>query len=320
MKVFENYALNRFLASLLGGGVVLMALALCLPSAFAAQRGGEKTVAVYIAKDYESIGMVLESKLVSAFIEADGYTAVERTDDFLGQLRKEQRYQQSGNVDDRMICKLGKQFNADLVCAVKISLVGKRKFIVVRLLDVETAKMKANTDIYVSGSLNDENVNNIIVNLGIVPKAALKWVPTQWLIGYRASLTSPYGLSLGVCKRFGGYAQMRGNLWQAAESDLITSVYESGGSKRSFRRSYTAGAMVRVDHWLFLHGGVGYGQYGATYVKGNEYYCPYLVQGVEWEAGATFAIKRFTASVGYSAIGRFEFGEIWVGIGILINN
>jgi hypothetical protein len=37
---------------------------------------------------------------------------------------------------------------------------------------------------------------------------------------------------------------------------------------------------------------------------------------VEWEAGATFALGFLTASVGYSAIDKFKFGEIYFGVGI----
>jgi hypothetical protein len=236
------------------------------------------------------------------------------------QLRKEQSYQQGGNVDDNQICKLGKQYGANLVCVVKISHSMGSKYIDVRLLEVETAEIKRTASDFNQLKRQSSAVgaaNNIIFQLLDIKPS----VPTQWLIGYRASLTSPYGLSLGVSKQFGGYAQVRLNMPEVSERNLITNVYEGEGSRKYFRRSYTGGAMWRVQDWLFLYGGAGYGQYGATYVSGNKYYCPDLVSGLELECGATFAVWHITASVGYSAIpnfqlGKVQFGEIHFGLGV----
>jgi hypothetical protein len=308
MKVFENYALNRFLASLLGGGGVLLALALCLPSAFAAQK-----VAV-IADD-----VALESKLIEALDKA-GYIVVERNSYFMQKVQKELAYQQSGNVVSKEIIALGEQYGISLVCVVNTSLSAGSTYITARLLDLKTAQIIKPTGLYSELDSPKEvlKVADQIIQrlLGIKPSA-----PLEWLIGYRASLTSPYGLSLGVCKRFGGYAQVRLNLLNVSERQLITDVYEGEGSQKYLRRSYTGGAMVRVQDWLFLYGGAGYGQYGATYVNGNKYYCPDLVSGLELEGGAMFAVWHLTASVGYSTIpnfqqGKVQFGEIHFGIGV----
>ena len=145
---------------------------------------------------------------------------------------------------------------------------------------------------------------------------------TELFFSYRFSLTSSYGFQFGVCKRWGGYAQLSGNMSGVGEYDLKEAAlytYSAADERRYFRRSFTAGGMVRpVRSWnWFLYAGAGFGKYGATYLSRSDwyYYSPPLISGLELEGGVTLAYKFVNASVGYSFIPGSRLKELHFGLG-----
>ncbi len=103
-------------------------------------------VAVYVT-GHESVSetakQVVGGELVAGIVANSEYSAVERTAEFLEQIAKEHKYQRSGNVDDRQIQALGKQFGVQIVCAANIMPHGEQCYIQVRMIDVETATVMA---------------------------------------------------------------------------------------------------------------------------------------------------------------------------------
>jgi formylglycine-generating enzyme required for sulfatase activity len=102
-------------------------------------------VAVYVTgtDDGDGTNKILGIKLVSAITKSAQYAAMERTGAFLKQLRSEQSYQASGNVNDNQLAKLGRQFGVEYVCAAKVSKAYGSKALTVSLIDVETAEVTA---------------------------------------------------------------------------------------------------------------------------------------------------------------------------------
>lgn len=119
------------------------------------QQNSIKRVAVYVPKNDASIGIgrVLGDKMVAAFVASGRYTAVERTNSFLSQLKNEQQYQQNGAVDDKEISRIGKQFGVQYVCVADVSDVMGEKYISARMIDVETAEVVNTHD--EGGKIND---------------------------------------------------------------------------------------------------------------------------------------------------------------------
>lgn len=119
------------------------------------QQKSIKRVAVYVPKNDASrgIGRVLGDKMVAAFVASGRYTAVERTNSFLSQLKNEQQYQQNGAVDDKEISRIGKQFGVQYVCVADVSDVMGEKYISARMIDVETAEVVNTHD--EGGKIND---------------------------------------------------------------------------------------------------------------------------------------------------------------------
>lgn len=107
------------------------------------RKSDSKKVAVYVVKSKaaQNIDRVLGDKLVAGFTNSGRYIAIERTNSFLSQLNKEQKYQRTGAVDDDDISRLGKQFGVQYVCVADVSDVLGEKFVSARLVDVETAEV-----------------------------------------------------------------------------------------------------------------------------------------------------------------------------------
>jgi hypothetical protein len=91
---------------------------------------------------------VLTAKLKSAITDSRNYEAVERTVEFLQQLRKEQKYQRSGNVDDSDIARMEKESGVQYVCVAELMPVQGGDFVTVRLIDVERALSKCSGELY----------------------------------------------------------------------------------------------------------------------------------------------------------------------------
>jgi hypothetical protein len=131
--------------------LLILPFALCAISlnvAFGQGAKGQNTkkVAVYVTGGEEDgLGEFVGAYLVDAITHNSGYTAVERTADFLKALTSEHEHQRSGSVDDEQLAKLGKQLGTKLVCVVKIGKVSGKNFVQARLLDVEAATVKNST-------------------------------------------------------------------------------------------------------------------------------------------------------------------------------
>lgn len=104
----------------------------------------QKQVAVYVSGDQEEgVKKVLGSKMVTYITNADGFTAVERTKDFLNALMNENDYQTSGEVSNSQIVRLGQRFGARYVAAVDVSDVFGELFVSARLIDVLTGAVES---------------------------------------------------------------------------------------------------------------------------------------------------------------------------------
>lgn len=104
---------------------------------------GQKSVAVYITSSEsvpKEINKIIGSELVAAITRSENYIAIERTDDFLSQVSLEQGNYE--NIDDSKLCYFGKKFGASNVCVADVTKFADEYYIVARLLDINTAKVR----------------------------------------------------------------------------------------------------------------------------------------------------------------------------------
>lgn len=128
-----------------------------------------KKVAVYVTGGDADAGIkkILGDQLVSAFTSSGRYIAVERTNSFLVELRKEQMYQQTGAVDDRELSRLGIQFGVQFVCVAELNEAFGKKYISCRLINAETAEV-VNTASVASELNNMDELLRVAMNLASV--------------------------------------------------------------------------------------------------------------------------------------------------------
>jgi TolB-like protein len=117
---------------------------LCVANTIYSQ--SKQRIAVYVTGGTDGDNNVLTAKLKSVITDSRNYEAVERTVEFLQQLRKEQKYQRSGNVDDNDIARLGKESGVQYVCVAELMPVQGGNFVTARLIDVEKASVVASAD------------------------------------------------------------------------------------------------------------------------------------------------------------------------------
>jgi hypothetical protein len=105
---------------------------------------GKQKIAIYVTKNSGTYSAkCVSSGLVGHLTNSGAFITVERTSDFLAGLQKEQRYQQSGNVDDNQLSRLGRQFGVNLVCVVDIISSG---YITIRVINTETNVIMATSE------------------------------------------------------------------------------------------------------------------------------------------------------------------------------
>ena len=102
----------------------------------------QKTVAVYVTSSDDvpqQIKDIFGSELIDAITKNEDYVAIERTDDFLAQVSQEQKNYKSEN---EKLFDLGNKFGASNVCVANISKLGEEYYIVARILDIKSQRVK----------------------------------------------------------------------------------------------------------------------------------------------------------------------------------
>ncbi len=123
-------------------------------------------VAVYVTGDVNNgYKKVIGSKLVSGIVKSGEYSAVERTNDFLAALTKEQDYQMSGAVNDKQIVEIGLQFGVHYVLVADVSEIFESVFISARMIDVQTGLIthSAEVDMQVTSTKDLITITDIII-------------------------------------------------------------------------------------------------------------------------------------------------------------
>ncbi len=127
--------------------LVFLIMAFFCLSGYLMAQGERLKVAVYVTGDVDdSYKKVIGSKMVSAITASQGYTAVERTADFLAALSQEHDYQASGAVNDSQIVKLGQRFGVRYVVVADVTEIFGSMFISARMINVSTGLITASSE------------------------------------------------------------------------------------------------------------------------------------------------------------------------------
>lgn len=147
---------------------------------------------------------------------------------------------------------------------------------------------------------------------------------------YSFSLSAPIGITFGIVKKFGGYVKAKVSCGYhlnqiSKDNQIVASTFKN---QHHSRLAFTAGPIFKITNWLYLSGGMGYGQYKSLLKlkdPNDKYSEQYLTvkesKGAEVEAGAIIKIPVVTFSINYNTIlfgnNSGSFRDIAFGIGFM---
>ncbi|GHV69430.1 hypothetical protein FACS1894199_18160 [Bacteroidia bacterium] len=132
---------------------------LILNNVYGQETQDKQKVAVYVTGGGSAeINKVIGTNLVAAITRNGNYSAVEQSAKFYAEIQKEKGEFTDGNAEDGQLSKLGKQFDAQLVCVAEISQVLGESFVSSRLVDAETAIVVAAA----AGRSNLETLDDLV--------------------------------------------------------------------------------------------------------------------------------------------------------------
>ncbi len=100
----------------------------------------KQTVAVYTIDESDlNVASYVGDFIVNSIVKQSKYSAVERSSAFRSQLNSEHDFERSGEVDDKQIAELGKNFGAIYVCVVKVGFAMNQYFVSSRMINTETS-------------------------------------------------------------------------------------------------------------------------------------------------------------------------------------
>jgi len=125
--------------------IICLICAACATAAFSQKPDTVKVkekIAVYVTGGVRpNEEKALGTKILVELINSGRYRAVERSDDFVKELDREQSKQMSGAVDDNQITRIGKQFGVQVICVADLTPAFGSYQISARLIDVESAEI-----------------------------------------------------------------------------------------------------------------------------------------------------------------------------------
>jgi opacity protein-like surface antigen len=119
--------------------IILLLMAMGTFSAY-----GQTKVAVYVAGQGDvGTRRVFGTKLVDAFNRDGAFTAVDRTADFLAEVKKQQGFERSVTVDESQFRELGKHFGVQIVCVAELYYTLGSNHVTARLVNVDADTVMA---------------------------------------------------------------------------------------------------------------------------------------------------------------------------------
>ncbi len=104
-------------------------------------------LAVYATGNMEiPLKNIAQNTASTELVNGGRYQMIERSSEFLKIVSTEQNYQRSGEVDDNQIAELGKQYGADCVCVVDITILDTYLYVATRMIDVVKATSQSAGD------------------------------------------------------------------------------------------------------------------------------------------------------------------------------
>ena len=153
MKINSANTLYKFLFSII------------IPlSAFAQE---DRKVAVFdpAGKVEEALLEIVREEISSVVVNTTGYTVLERQ--LINKVLEENKFQESGLVNDTQVSDIGKRMGADYVFVTTISMLGRNFYISCKMIEVATARIEKQSTGTTANGINDipQTTQNIVKRL-----------------------------------------------------------------------------------------------------------------------------------------------------------
>lgn len=100
---------------------------------------------------------IVQNKTITKLTSEGNYRLIERSEEFLQQIKKEQTTQHSGDVADGQIAEIGAGYGAQKVCVVSVTILDQYLYIATRIVDVVTKTS------YESGDAENESYTSFSI-------------------------------------------------------------------------------------------------------------------------------------------------------------
>lgn len=132
-----------------------------------------------------SLQTVVQNKTITKLTGEGNYRLIERSNEFLIQINREQKMQQSGDVADNQIAEIGAGYGAEKICVVSITIIDKYLYIATRIVDVATKTS------YESGDAEVTNYTSVPVLTQALEQALNKMLTGKTEKTQPATVSSP---------------------------------------------------------------------------------------------------------------------------------
>ena len=132
-----------------------------------AQAQADRKVAVFdpAGKVDEALLEIVREEISSVVVNTSGYTVLERQ--LINKVLEENRFQESGLVNDEQMSDIGKRMGADYVFVTAISRLGTNYYISCKMIEVSTARIEKQSTGTTTKGMNDipQTTQNIVKRL-----------------------------------------------------------------------------------------------------------------------------------------------------------
>lgn len=289
----------------------------------------QSKVAVFDPEDKNNTGYaeVIREMLSTGLSKSTYYKPVERV--LINKVLEENKYQNSGMVDDSKISELGKQMGADYVCVSMIQKMGTNYFITVKLVNVTTASVEFQEYVKTIDGENDlfEKVDALAGKLAGAKQqpGTVGKTPAQQSANNSSYTVTVGGVSFNMIYVQGGSFEMGSNTGESDEKPIHT-VTVSDYSIAEFEVTQelwqaVMGTTVRMQRdkennsWPLRGEGSNYPMYYVSWNEAQEFINELnrrtgknfrLPTEVEWE----YAARGGNKSVGYQYAGSNNLNDV----------
>lgn len=111
-----------------------------------------------------NIKMIARNAAITHLTAYGNYMLIERSSEFLMSINKEIEFQQSGNIEESQLARIGEKFGAQKVCVISISIIKEYIYVAARTVDVSTGVSFESGEADLNGYYSESQIRSTVQN------------------------------------------------------------------------------------------------------------------------------------------------------------